>query len=169
MITFSARIQKFANQGEKTGWTYIEISRRQAEQLKPDSRVSFRVKGKLDAHPIQKAALLPMGEGKYILPLNASIRKGIGKKAGDTLKVQFEVDGREYKLSHDFIQCLKDDPKAYDFFKTLSKSHQHYFGKWIDSAKTISTKTKRITLSVIALASRQGFSEMLRANKKVRE
>jgi len=165
MITFTTRILKFADNREKTGWTYIEISKRQANQLKPDTRVSFRVKGLLDSHPIQKVSILPMGDGKFILPFNASMRKGTGKRAGDEITVKLEVDERSLTLPADFVRCLKDDPRAYDFFKALPKSHQNYFGKWIESAKTASTKTKRITMAVIALGSEQGYPEMIRANK----
>jgi len=165
MITFTARILKFQKKGEKTGWSYIEISKRQAQQLKPDSKVSFRTKGFLDVLPIQKAALLPMGDGNFILPINGTMRKALGKKEGDTVKVQLELDESALKLNAEFIKCLKDEPGAYDFFKMLPKSHQNYFSKWIESAKTIQTKTKRITMAVIALGSGQGYSEMIRANK----
>ncbi len=41
---------------------------------------SFRVKGLLDNHPIAQTALLPAGDGAFILPINAAMRKGIGKK-----------------------------------------------------------------------------------------
>lgn len=167
MITFSARILKFQKKGEKTGWSYIEISKRRAEQLKSGQRVSFRVKGQLDHHPIQKTALLPMGEGNFILPLNGSMRKAIGKQAGDQLHVKIELDERPLTPSGDFIKCLKDDPRAHDFFRTLPKSHQQYFSKWIESAKTFPTKARRITMAVIALSARQGYGEMMRANKRV--
>jgi len=167
MVTFSTRILKFKKKGEKSGWTYIEISSRQAKQLS-DSKVSFRIKGLLDHHPIEKMALLPMGEGSFILPLSGPIRKIIGKGEGDTIKIQLEVDERALTLSADFVSCLKDDKAAYDFFKTLPKSHQLYFSKWIESAKTMTTKTKRITMAVIGLSSKQGFPEMVRANKGVR-
>jgi len=165
MIKFSTRILKFGNKGEKTGWRYIEISQEQAEKLNPGCRVSFRIKGKLDNHVIEKTALIPMGEGNFILPFNATMRKATGKEEGDLIRVQLEYDKRELTLSSDFIQCLKDEPGAYDFFKTLPKSHQAYFSKWIESAKTINTKTKRITMAVIALAQKQGYPEMIRANK----
>jgi hypothetical protein len=166
MITFSAKILRFGKQGDKTGWSFIEISKRQAEQLNPGCKKSFRIKGQLDSHKIKQVSLLPVGEGKFMLPMNASIRKGTGKTAGDTLKVQFELDERPLKLSADFIDCLKDDSRAYDFFKTLPKGHQNYFSNWIESAKTVDTKTKRITMALIALAEGQGFGEMIRANKK---
>jgi hypothetical protein len=169
MISFSAKIQRFAKKGEKTGWSYIEISEAQAAKLNPGCKKSFRVRGKLDEFKIEKTALLPMGDGNFILAFNATMRKGTGKEAGDTVKVQFEVDERPITLSADFIACLKDDARAYTHFKSLPKGHQNYFSKWIDSAKTIQTKTKRITMALIALSAQQGFPEMIRANKSRRD
>jgi len=166
MITFTTTIHKFVSQGEKTGWTYIEISASQAKKLKPNTKVSFRVKGTLDSFGIQKTALLPMGDGKFIMPLNAAIRKGIGKKQGEKLKVALEVDEREIELSRDLMKCLKDDPQAQSFFKTLTKGHQQYFSKWIESAKTPATKTKRIVMALTAFTKKQGYPEMMRENKR---
>jgi Domain of unknown function (DUF1905)/Bacteriocin-protection, YdeI or OmpD-Associated len=166
MISFSAIILKFKDNKEKTGWSYIKITKLQAGRIKKDARASFRVKGYLDNFAIQKTSILPMGDGEFILPFNAAMRKGTGKQAGDKVNVKLQLDERSLSLPVDFLQCLKDDPRAYDFFRSLTKSHQNYFGKWIDSAKTISTKTKRITMAVIALGLGQGYSEMMRANKK---
>ncbi|HYF70625.1 MAG TPA: YdeI/OmpD-associated family protein [Ohtaekwangia sp.] len=165
MIAFSTRVKKFDKKGEKTGWTYIEISKRYADQINPGCKTSFRIKGKLDHHEIGKTALLPMGDGDFILPFNSAIRKGTGKKMGDLIKVEITLDTRELTLSKDFVRCLKDDPIAFGFFKSLPKGHQNYFSKWIDSAKTSATKTKRITMAVIALALKQGYGEMIRASK----
>lgn len=165
MIQFMATIQKFDKKGEKTGWTYIEISASQAQKLKPETKVSFRVKGTLDSYKLKQAALIPMGEGDFILPINASIRKAIGKKPGDKLKVSIEEDASEFAFSEDFLACLRDDPTANDFFQALPGSHQKYFSKWIDSAKTSATKTKRIVMAITALSKKQGYAEMIRANK----
>jgi hypothetical protein len=165
MIRFKTEILKFQKKGEKTGWSYIEISASQANKLKKDCRVSFRVKGTLDEHRIEKTAILPMGDGSFILPMNGTIRKAIRKEAGDKVAVAIEADERELSISNDFLRCLKDEPGALTFFRSLPKGHQNYFSKWIDSAKTMPTKTKRITMAVIALASGQGFPEMIRANK----
>ena len=167
MIQFTTTIHKFAKQGEKTGWTYFELSASQAKKLKPDTKVSFRVKGTLDSFKIKQIALIPMGEGNFIMPLNAAMRKATGKKLGDKLNVSLEEDDSEFTFSEDFIACLHDDPVAYDFFQTLSGSHQKYFSKWIDSAKTSYTKTKRIVMAVTALSKKQGYPEMIRASKRL--
>jgi len=165
MIQFSTTILQFDKKGEKTGWSYIEISAALAHKLNPSCKVSFRVRGKLDAYAFDKAALLPMGDGNFILPMKAAIRKAIRKHQGDKVKVSMELDKRTLTISHDLMECLKDDPAAMAFFKSLPKSHQNYFSNWIESAKTIQTKTKRIVMAMAAFGKKQGFGEMIRANK----
>ena len=92
MVEFTTMILQFAEQGEKTGWTYIEISADIAQQLKPGNKKSFRVKGMLDALPVNGMALMPMGEGNFIMALKAEVRKGIHKHAGAMLQVKLEAD-----------------------------------------------------------------------------
>ena len=169
MITFAAAIKRFNKQGEKTGWTYIEVPPSIAEQLKPGCKKSFRVSGQLDQYKIDRVALIPMGDGHFIMALNATMRKGIQKGQGACIAVQLKADEREVKPPADFLACLKDEPEALSFFATLTKGHQLYFGRWIDSAKTEATRTKRIAQAVSALAKRWGYSEMIRAAKKTKE
>jgi hypothetical protein len=166
MIKFNTTILKFDKQGEKTGWTYIEISATQAKKINPGVKVSYRVKGKFDQFAFEKIALLPMGEGSFIIPLKGEVRKAIGKKMGDKLTVEIELDSRQIAPSADFMACLKDDPEAMKFFKTLPGSHQRYFSKWIDDAKTMQTRAKRIAMALTSFSRKQGFQEMMRANRK---
>ena len=166
MIRFTATIQKFDKQGEKTGWTYVLIPAEIAQQLKPGNRRSFRVKGKLDKHKIEKAALLPMGEGDFILPINNDMRKGTGKTQGMKLEIHLEEDKEEIKLDEDMMACLADEPDALRFFNTLAPSHQKYFSKWIQSAKTEATRSKRIAHTVTAMCYGQDYGTMLRSLKQ---
>ena len=166
MVQFTTTIKQFGKQGEKTGWTYIEIPSDIAEKLMPGNRKGFYVKGKLDSFPIKQIALLPMGGGNFILTLNANLRKEIKKKKGAMLNVKLQVDTEGYKLNEDFVACLDDAPEARKFFDTLTGSHRNYFSKWIDSAKTEPTKIKRITMAVNALSKKLGFPEMLRNSRK---
>jgi hypothetical protein len=166
MIRFETRIQKFEKQGEKTGWTYIEIPAGIADELKPGNKKSFRVKGKLDNHSIAGIALLPMGGGAFVMALKASLRKAIGKRNGAMIKVQLEEDKSPFKFNEDFMVCLRDEPAAIKYFNSLPGSHQRYFSKWIDDAKTEPTRVKRIALAVNALSKNMGYGEMLRAGKK---
>jgi hypothetical protein len=162
-VQFTATIKRFAQQGEKTGWTYIEIPPDLAEKIKKGNKQSFRVKGKLDACKIAGVALIPMGGGTFILTLNASLRKLVKKKVGAMLEVSLQEDKADFVFNKDFMDCLEDDPAALNHFKSLTGSHQRYFSKWIDSAKGAETKAKRIALAVSALAKKWGYPEMLRA------
>jgi hypothetical protein len=170
MVQFSTIIKKFDEQGEKTGWTYIDVPHTIAAKLKPGNKKSFRVKGKLDQYSFRGLALIPMGGGDFIMALNATIRKNIGKQKGAKVLVILEADDKfTIKPTREFVDCLRDEPSALEFFKSLPKSHQSYFVKWIDSAKTDPTKTRRIGQAVLALSRKHGFGEMLRALKKDRK
>ncbi len=164
-IKFIATIHRFESKGEKTGWTYIEIPADIAQQFKPGNKKSFRVKGTLDDFKIDGIALIPMGGGSFIMALNADLRKGIGKRKGAMLNVQLSVDEIGFVFNKDFMDCLADEPTAKSFFESLTGSHQKYFSKWVDSAKTESTKVKRITMTVNALAKKMGYPEMIRASQ----
>src|SRR4030095_1148765 len=150
MIQLTVTMKRFDRQGEKTGWTYIEIPADLAQKLKPGNRKEFKVKGKIDKLVINRVSLLPMGGGAFIMPVNAGMRKAIGKKHGAMVSVQLMEDRSEFVFNSDFMECLSDEPEALDFFKTLPGSHQRYFSKWIDSAKTEQTKAKRIAQTVTA-------------------
>lgn len=169
MLHFTTIIQRFDKQGEKTGWTYIRLSAEQVAALKPGNKSSFRVSGRLDNYTIEKMALLPMGDGTFIMPLNATIRKGIKKQKDATVEAHLKVDTEPIKIDADFISCLQDEAIALPTFNSLPKGHQNYFSKWIESAKTETTKAKRIAMAVNALAKGLGFPEMMRAAKKEKQ
>lgn len=166
MICFTTTILKFQKKGEKTGWTYIEVPAKIAQKIKPGNRKEFKVKGKLDNCPFCQKSVMPMGGGDFILPLNAEMRKKIRKRQGDRAVVQLEEDKSEFVFNRDMMACLEDEPSALAFFQTLTASHQRYFSKWIDSAKTDPTKAKRIAQMVNALSHNMGYPEMLRSLKK---
>ncbi|HNU14707.1 MAG TPA: YdeI/OmpD-associated family protein [Chitinophagaceae bacterium] len=165
MVQFTATIHKYEAKGEKTGWTYFELPASIIQELKPGNKKEFKVKGKLDNLSIKRVSVLPIGGGTFIMPLNAAMRKSLGKKHGAMLKVQLTEDKSDFVFNSDFMDCLDDDPAAKIFFQTLTGSHQRYFSKWIDSAKTEPTKTKRITMAINALARKWGYSEMIRASQ----
>lgn len=166
MVRFETALRKFDKQGEKTGWTYIEIPSDIAAKIKPGEKKSYRVKGKLDNHLLTGIAMLPMGAGAFIIPVNGDMRKAIGKRHGAMVKVQLEEDKKPFQFNKDFMNCLSDEPGASQFFKTLPGSHQRYFSKWIDSAKTEPTRVKRIALAVSSLSKKLGYAEMIRSQKK---
>jgi len=167
MIEFNTIILQFAEQGEKTGWSYIEIPADLAQQLKPGNKKSFRIRGMLDGFAVKGMALMPMGEGDFIMALKADVRKAIHKNAGAMLQVSIEED-TEYKVEvpDDLKDCFDFEPEALNFFNSLPKSHRDYFIKWIDGAKTNETRAKRIINTINAMLRKWNYGQMMRAMKK---
>jgi hypothetical protein len=169
MVQFTTTILQFAQMGEKTGWSYIRIPATLAAKLKPGNKKSFRVKGSLDDHPIKGMALLPMGDGDFIMALNATVRKAIRKNKGASLKVKLEADTVKITPPKDLLECLADEPRALEFFNSLTPGHRNYFGNWIKAAKTEPTRAARIAHCVNGLAKGLDYGQMIRSLKKDRK
>jgi hypothetical protein len=169
MVQFTAVIEKYDKNGEKTGWSYIIVPEEITEQLMPGNRRSFRVKGKLDKHPIEGVSLLPVKGGGFIMPLNSEMRKGLGKSKGAIVDVRLSVDKKEFVICPELVACLSDEPAALQYFNKLPPSHQKYYSKWIDSAKTDETKAKRIAMAVTGMARGLNYGAMLRLQKEENE
>lgn len=82
---FSAKLQRWPGQG---GWTYLVPTF--------DSKALFgtgglvKCQGTIDGEPFE-SSLMPMGNGRHMLPVKAAIRKVIGKEAGSTVSVMLEA------------------------------------------------------------------------------
>jgi hypothetical protein len=167
MIDFTTIILQFAEQGEKTGWSYIEIPADLAQQLKPGNKRSFRVRGMLDSLPVSGMALMPMGNGDFIMALKADIRKALRKNQGAMLRVSLEEDTAfKIEMPDDLKECFDFEPEAFDFYNTLPKSHRDYFIKWINDAKTSETRAKRIVNTINAMLRKWTYGQMMKAIKQ---
>lgn len=166
MPVFTTTLLKFGDKGEKTGWTYIHIPLDVTDAIRPGQKTSFRVKGALDGLTLSQVAVLPMGDGAFIIPVNADMRRAIRKEAGASVRVALEADESPMPLSADLLACLDDAPDALAYFQQLSLGHQRYFSQWIDEAKTMETRTKRLTQAVMGLSMGLGYGEMIRYFKR---
>lgn len=166
MIGFKAKLMRFDKQGEKTSWTYILIPGKIADKIKPGTRRSFRIKGSIHDHELRSVALIPMGGGDFILPVNASMRKAIQKNKGDVVEIEMEEDKSPVRLSASLLECLDDEPESKAYFSKLPASHQQYYSKWIESAKTDVTKTKRIAAAIHAFSNKLTYAQMIQLQRK---
>lgn len=162
MVVLEQVLDKYGEKAEKSGWTYVVIDVAIAQKIKPNTKKSFRVKGLIDKLEIKQVALIPIGEGNFILPVNGNFRKKIRKSLGDKVTLKLEEDTSEFEYSEDLLACLEDEPEANTFYKTLTAGHQRYFSKWIESAKTIETKTTRITRCLFGLSNQMDYGAMIR-------
>jgi hypothetical protein len=171
MIDYSTIIRQYGENGDKTGWTFVIVPFDVAQQILPGNKRSMRVRGFLDDHPVAGMSLLPVGEGDFILALKAGIRKAIRKERGATLRLRLEHD-KDFKLEMpaELQECFDyQAPEAFAYFDSLSKSHQGYFIKWINDAKTEETRANRIAKTINAAVRRMDYGAMLREQKKLRE
>lgn len=166
MITFKAEIERFKEMGDKSGWTYVFIPQAIANQIKPDCRKSFRVRGKLDQVEIEGASFVPMGEGNFIIALNAVLRKKLKKEKGAVIELSLEEDKTfKIEMPEDLELCLSDEPHLLNNFLKQPKSHQNWFINWLNTAKTEATRTKRIVKIVSAMDKDWDFGTMMRDGK----
>ncbi|TCD12080.1 DUF1905 domain-containing protein [Pedobacter frigidisoli] len=166
MIHFKAEIERFEQMGEKTGWSYVFIPAALASEIKPDCKKSFRVKGKIDHIEVEGMATMPMGEGDFILALKTEVRKRLKKEAGASLELFLEED-KDFKVEmpEDLEICLSEEEHLMRNFLEQAKSHQNYYINWINQAKTETTRTKRIVMTITAMDKKQDFGAMIRESQ----
>jgi len=158
-------LQRYEKNGEKTGWTFIHLPLEIASSISSDKR-SFRLKGKMDNFTFKQVAAVPIGGGDFIIPINAEMRKATGKKDGDTLLLQMELDASEKQISDDLLNTLATDEEAHSHFLSLPRGHQQYYSNWVESAKTLPTKSDRLAKCLFAMQYKMDYGQMIRHFKK---
>jgi Domain of unknown function (DUF1905)/Bacteriocin-protection, YdeI or OmpD-Associated len=165
MITFSATLQKFGMQGEKTGWIYVPVPMDISLAIKPNNKKSFKVKGTIDKVAITGVELTAMVEGFFIVAVNAKLRKELQKTENDEVIVSLEEDDDVNKLSIDLLKAIEATPDAAPYFNALPPSHKNAYSVWIKAAKSEPVIAKRVAAAVKACTLKMSYGDMMKAEK----
>lgn len=166
MTDFTTIIEQYGEQAEKTGWTYIPIPQHVADAIKPGVKTAYRVRGFLDNVAISGVSMLPVGEGAFIIPLNAALRRKTGKRKGAPMRVRLEEDTTfRFEIPAELQDLLDQDDAAEAYFQSLAPSHRNYFLKWYQDAKTAATRLDRLTRIYDALQRKWDYGLMIRRGK----
>ena len=132
-------LEKYPGKG---GWTYARIP--EILQAKDTPFGWVRVRGSIDGYEIKNYHLMPMGDGKLLLPVRAEIRKNIRKKEGDVVHVVLYADDAPVEIPEELELCLLEVPHAMECFLGWSQGEQKRKMDWIYGAKKADTRANRI-------------------------
>jgi hypothetical protein len=84
--------------------------------------------------------------GDFYIPLSAERRNAAGVKGGDVLEITLELDTepRTVTLPADLAEALAAQPGVLEAFNALAYSHRKEYVRWVEEAKAIETRTRRI-------------------------
>ena len=124
MIKFSATLLKFREQGEKTGWTYIEVPVEIAQRLKPNNKKS-NDKEVLDLSTLNNKAYQvlsnPKKSLKYVLELKGIVETDEGYQLPQSflmdmmdvnealMDLEFEPDAEKLKEVRNNVDSIEKD------------------------------------------------------------
>jgi hypothetical protein len=96
-----------------------------------------------------RTSIARMGE-RYLLGFSAERRTEAGVAAGDVLEVEVELDTapRELEVPEPLAEALAQDSQARAFWETLSYSNRQWHVLQVTSAKTDTTRERRVEKSI---------------------
>ncbi|HEX8326270.1 MAG TPA: YdeI/OmpD-associated family protein [Hymenobacter sp.] len=137
----------------KGGWTYAAVG-----ELPFQVKTHFgtlAVSGQVDDVVLEGAQLMPMGQGRRFLPVNAALRKQLGKQAGDVVHLRLYAVELAPALTvsmADLVDCLAEMPPALAAFQRLGPAAQQQWLTWVELAETDEGKTARVEQAIERLA-----------------
>lgn len=135
--------------GGKGGWT---IARIDIEKEVNKIFGQVKVKGCIDNYEFAEAHLMPLGNGKLFIPVNAGIRKQIKKEVGDLVKITLYKYETSFVVPEMFIECLKDEPEALNQFDKFTPEEQQQYTDWIFSIDKEEAQIDRIATAIDFIA-----------------
>ena len=148
-------LEKFPGKG---GWTYARIP-----EIPQDRGAWFgwvKVNGFIDDYELKDYHLMPMGNGQLFLPVRAEIRKKIGKKEGDYVRVKLFRSESVLITPQDIHDCLAEFPEALKTFEALPECDRKYHIDKVQKAKSEDGKIEEIRKLVDRMIEKSGLGQL---------
>jgi hypothetical protein len=117
------------------------------------------------------AALLPDGNGDFIILLNKDRRKRLGADAGDTMQVHLIPDLSEYGLpmSDELREVLAQYPEADRLFHALTPGKMRTLIHWAGNVKNPDIRVRRSIVMAEHLIGLEGKIDFKVLNEQLKE
>lgn len=137
---------------DNSGGAYLEFPFNTQEIFGTNNRIPVRIN--FNGEPY-RGSLVRMGTECHIVPILKSIREKLGKEIGDLVDVEVFLDDepRIMEVPQDVQAALEKNTNAKEKFAALAYSHQREYVLWIDEAKKVETRQRRIEKLITTLMS----------------
>lgn len=109
------------------------------------SKTSRRIVCSLNDGPERQCALLPDGNGDFLVTVNKSLRTSLGLNFGDRVLVRMRKDDSKYGLPMpaELAEVFRQDPAALKRFHTLTPGRQRTLLYIVNSGKNVDDRIFR--------------------------
>ena len=142
---------------------YVIVEADIASRLKPGWRKPMPVTARLDGHPRQgwHINLMPVGDGRFYLYLNADVRKEAVAKVGDTVDIELSFDaayegGPANPMPSWFRDALAKRASARHGFEALAPSRQKEILRYFARLKSEDAQKRNLEKVLQVLSGRPG-------------
>jgi hypothetical protein len=150
-LTFDAPLERPDAIG---AWTYVRAPVDLAAIY--GARGSIKVVGSINGYPYRGSAM-PHGDGSHFLVVNKALRDALSVDVGDVVRMSIRPDTepRVVAAPPDLLAALPANPAAQAYFDHLAPSHRKAYVEWIENAKRLDTRARRVQGAVERLAQRR--------------
>jgi len=150
VFRFKARLFQHPETAKTGSRTLLNLPKEISKKF--PSRGMTKVEGTMNDHPF-RAALELNTSGSHSLRVNKAMREGAGADAGDMVKLVILGPEREPTVPADLRVALTACHEAKTLWKDLTTVGRRDWVRWIDSAKTLETRARRVRRTVEQLSS----------------
>lgn len=145
-IRFEARLLRPAAP-KNAAWSFLVLPASASRKL--PTRSMTTVEGSFGGQPL-KATLEPDGQGSHWLKVPRALREAAGVDVGDTVALEIApaAEELEARVPADLRTALSTSPEAKAQWDSLTPVARRDWIQWLDSAKKVETREKRIASSV---------------------